>query len=156
VERALRERPLYVESSKYATQLDEYLPYFPAERIHVLTTDQLKADRAGTLARLYEFVGVEPGFVPPNLERERGHTTDKRVRRPLARALREQPWYRAAVQRLPASVRDRGRRLATKPIDVDASRLSPELDAELRAVFAPEVARLRAFLGPDFDGWGLA
>jgi hypothetical protein len=156
IERAVRERRLYVESSRYATQLDEYRPYFPRERCFVLTTDELRLDRAGALSRLYEFVGADPSFVPPNLAAERGNSATKRVRRPLLRKLRDQAWYRAAVGRFPERVRERGRRLATKPIDVDASRLSPALEAELRTTFVPEVERLREFLGADFDGWGIA
>jgi hypothetical protein len=156
VERAVRERPMYVESSRYATQLDEYLPYFPPERILVMTTDSLKADRSQALSRLYEFLGVDPAFVPPNVDAERGHSTDKRVRRDISRRWRDRGWYRAVVDRLPEGVRAYGRRAVTKPIDVDASRLPADLEAELRERFAPEVARLRRFLPPDFDGWGLA
>jgi hypothetical protein len=154
IERAVREKRLYVESSRYATQLDEYLPYFERDRILVLTNEALRHDRVGELARLYRFIGVDGTFVPRNVAEERGHTTDKRVRRPLARKLKGNPVYRAVVDRLPERTRQYGRRLATSPIDVDASVLPPSLEAELRAELAPEVERLRPFLGPDFDGWG--
>jgi hypothetical protein len=156
IERAVREKPLYVESSKYATQLDEYAPYVPRERIHVMTNEALKHDRAGELSRLYRFIGVDDGFVPPNVDAERGHTTDKRVRRPISRKLRHNAAYRALVDHLPSRLRSYGHKLATAPIDVDASVLPPDLEAELRAEFAPEVARLREYLGGDFDGWGYA
>jgi hypothetical protein len=156
IERAVREKRLYVESSRYAAQLDEYLPYVPRERIHVMTNEALKRDRTGELRRLYRFLGVDDAFVPPNVAEERGHTTDKRVRKPAWRALQRQPLYQAVVDRLPQGVRAYGRKLATEPIDVDASRLPPDLEAELRAEFAPDVARLREFLGDDFDGWGIA
>jgi sulfotransferase family protein len=156
IEQAVREHPLYVESSRYATQLDEYLPYFPRERVLVLTTDALKRDRAATLSRLYRFIGVDGTFVPPAVEEERGRSEEKRVRRDVSRRWRDRRWYRLVVDHLPQGAREYGRRVATKPIDVDASRLSPDTEAELRARFVPEVARLRDFLGDDFDGWGIA
>jgi hypothetical protein len=156
IERAVREHPLYVESSRYATQLDEYLPYFDRDRILVLTTDELKRSRAATLSRLYRFVGVDDTFVPPDVEEERGRSEEKRVRRDVSRRWRDRRWYRMVVDHLPEGAREYGRRVATKPIDVDASRLPPDLEAELRARFVPEVARLRDFLPEDFDGWGIA
>jgi Sulfotransferase domain len=156
IERAVRERPMYVESSRYATQLDEYRPFFPRDRILVLTTDELQRDRANALARLYAFVGVDAEFVPPNVDEVRGRSIEKRMRHPLARRLQGQGWYRAAMQRVPEGVRSYGRRVVTKPVDVDASVLTPAFEAELRGQFVPEVRRLRAFLPDDFDGWGIA
>jgi hypothetical protein len=35
------------------------------------------------------------------------------------------------------------------------AELPAELEAELVEQLRPDVARLRAFLGSDFDGWGL-
>jgi hypothetical protein len=156
IERAVREHPLYVESSRYATQLDEYLPYFDRDHILVLTTDELKHSRAAALSRLYRFIGVDDTFVPPAVAEERGRSEEKRVRRDVSRRWRDRRWYRLVVDHLPEGARAYGRRVATKPIDVDASRLSPDLQAELRARFVPEIARLREFLPEDFDGWDVA
>jgi hypothetical protein len=156
IEQALTEKPMYVNSSRYAWQLDQYREFFPPERIHVLTSDELKRDRAVALRRLYEFVGVDPHALPPTIDVERGLTQTKRTRRAVWQHLRDNAAYRAVVDRAPEPVRRVGRRALTRPIDVDASKISEACIAALREQFAPDVARLRAYLGSDFDGWGIA
>jgi hypothetical protein len=154
IEEALASKPLYVNSSRYATQLDEYLPFFTRERILVCTSDALRADRAGALRRLFTFLDVDPDAPLTPVAHERGHTGDKRTRRAVWQHLRDNRVYRAVVDRTPAPVRRLGQRALTRPIDVDAGALSDAAIARLRDEFRPEVARLREFLPADFDGWG--
>ncbi len=154
IEQALAAKPLYVNSSRYATQLDEYLPHFPRERIFVCTSESLRADRAGTLRRLFTFLDVDPDMPLAPVAGERGHTGEKRTRRAVWHHLRDNRVYRTLVDHTPASVRRLGQRALTRPIDVDAAALSDDAVARLRDEFRPEVARLRRFLPDDFDGWG--
>jgi hypothetical protein len=155
IEQALREKPMYVNSSRYAWQLDEYLEFFPPERIHVFTSEALRDDRAATLRALYRFIGVDEQLVPAAIDVERGQTDAKRTRRALWHHLRDNRAYRAVVDHTPDSVRRLGQRALTRPIDVDAGRLRDATVEELREQFRPDVERLASFLGDDFDGWGL-
>jgi hypothetical protein len=154
IEEALASKPLYVNSSRYATQLDEYLPFFSRERIFVCTSDALRSDRAGALRRLFTFLGVDPDAPLTPVAHERGHTGDKRARRAVWHQLRDNRMYRAVVDHAPAPVRRLGQRALTRRIDVEAGALSDAAIARLRDEFRPEVARLREFLPADFDGWG--
>ncbi|MCU1429539.1 MAG: hypothetical protein JWL83_3539 [Actinomycetia bacterium] len=156
IERALAEAPLYVNSSRYAWQLDQYLEFFDRSRICVLTSESLRRDRRATLARLYRFLGVDEHEVPATIDVERGQTQTKRARRGVWHLLRDNRAYRTVVDHTPASLRRLGERALTKPIDVDAGALSERQTAEWQAFFRDDVARLRAFLGPEFDGWGIA
>ena len=78
IDDAFRASPYYLNTSRYAWQLDHYLEHIPIERVKVLTTDALRDDQATTLAELYEFIGVDPDAAPRG-EVRRGRTEDKRV-----------------------------------------------------------------------------
>ena len=156
VDDALRNRPMYVNSSRYAWQLDQYLEFFPDERICVVTSEALMSDRTATLRRIYEFIGVDGGVLPPSVDEEKGRTEDKRMRRPVAARLRDNLIYRAVVDNSPERVRRLGQRALSQRVDPDLARISDACAVELREHLAPDVARLRRFLGPDFDGWGIA
>jgi sulfotransferase family protein len=155
IDAALATKPLYVNSSRYATQLDEYLRYFGREQIFVFTSESLRGDRAGTLRRLFAFLDVDPDAPIAPVEDERGRTGEKRTRRAVWHQLRDNRAYRAIVDHAPPAVRKFGQRALTRPIDVDAGALSDAALAQLRDELRPEVARLREFLPADFDGWGL-
>lgn len=56
-----------VSRGEYGRILDKYLSHFPREQLLVLFNDELTADPQALLDRFFEFVGVEPGHVPPDL-----------------------------------------------------------------------------------------
>jgi len=51
-----------IDVSKYAMQLDEYYQRFPAQDILLLNFEDLKANPAGLLRRVCEFLEVEPNY----------------------------------------------------------------------------------------------
>ncbi|HVL89066.1 MAG TPA: sulfotransferase [Actinomycetota bacterium] len=92
--------PIYLDYSRYAMQIEQYLPVFPREQIMVIRAEDLRDDRIGTLARVYEFIGVDPAFVPPNVERAFYRTGDRAARSPVP------VWLRKGLKRhLPATKR---------------------------------------------------
>lgn len=183
-ERAVFENPIYVDYSRYAMQIERYLEHFPAAQILVITSEALRDDRAATVRRVYEFLEVDPDFMPANLEREFFQTSDRAARSivppsvrrwlkqtfPAAKRLKE---LEANVMR---SLRRLGRRKAKPngaPVNGASANgskasangagegnrpilISGETRERLAAVLADDVRRLRGFLGPDFDGWGIA
>lgn len=54
----------YEAMSRYGEQLQRWFDVFPAEQIHVIVFDDLIEDRAGVVAELYRFIGVDDAFVP--------------------------------------------------------------------------------------------
>jgi hypothetical protein len=60
----------YVERGFYGAQLERLLTIFPREQVLLLTSDQLKADPAATLARICGFIGVEGPAGPVAHRRE--------------------------------------------------------------------------------------
>jgi hypothetical protein len=142
--------------SLYATQLEQYLPHFPQERILVLDQADLQRDRGGTLREIFEFLEVDPDFTSPEFDAQLLQTKDRRtypagydvfvhkvlhpagrvISPPLRRSLRT-GFERALFRPLPPPELD------------DASR------ERLEEVFAPEAERLRAMTGKPFAGWSV-
>jgi hypothetical protein len=144
----------YLDASRYAMQLEQYLNCFSADRVLVITTEQLRDDRAATVRRVLAFLGVDPDWSNRYvLDREFHRTSDKRVRRPLVEAALRVPGTRALAGLAPRPMR----RLASRGVDAARATAIPEaVEARLRAELRDDVARLRAYLGEGFDGWGIA
>ena len=164
------EDPKYVNYSRYAYQIDQYLECFPREQLLVVTTEDLRDHRVATLSQVYGFLGVDTAWVPPNVAKVHGATRDRETRR-LARRLRRLPGYRVGARMAPAGVRAAYRKLTTRStypwLGGDGRReqegnlqrqtsLPNEVRHELEGRLAEDVRRLRRFLGPKFDGWGIA
>jgi len=148
----------YVDRSRYAYQLEPYREAFGAERVRVVSREELKAERAATMRGLFEFLGVDPAFSSPEFEREwetggakgggRFRLMDRAVRLPGLRALDRN------FDRLPERMRWRVERLIHDPEAGEAPK--PELPAEIRERLAetlrPDVARFEQLTGRRF-GW---
>jgi hypothetical protein len=150
----------YLARSRYALQLEPYLEAFGAERIAIVSREELKDDRSATMRRLFELCGVDPGFSSPQFEREwetgSGKSAggfrlmDRAVRLPGLRAIDRN------FDRLPESLRWLGERIVHDPETGAAAK--PELPEGLRARLAAElgedVRRLEQVSGQRF-GWRL-
>ncbi len=161
IEQAIQESPQYVDTSRYAMQIDRYMEYVPREQLLILMTDDLQAKRDQTMQQVFRFIGVEDGWQNPNLDREY-HQTAQKARRPraLVTAARRLPGYQAVVsasrRRYPALWR-RGRELMTRTIvDQDVAEISAEAREQLQEMLRDDVRRLRTYLGEDFHGWSIA
>jgi hypothetical protein len=152
------ERSAYWQRSRYAYQIEPYLEVFGAERIAIVSREELLLARTETVRRVYEFAGVDPDFFSPEFEREweTGAAKGSEGFRVMDRAVRV-PGLRALdrnFDRLPERLRWLVERIVHDP-DAGAAA-KPELPADLRkrmaAFFRPEVERLEAIAGRGF-GW---
>jgi sulfotransferase family protein len=161
VERALLADPQYLDASRYAMQIEQYLPYFEREKMLIIQSEDLSAGRSKTMERTFAFLGVGTSWVPDNLDQEYNITRTKvnRAVRPTARAvsrkLQRLPGYPALASRVPTPVRNVKRRLATTEL-APAGTISDAARRELEDQLRPDVERLRNFMGSGFDGWGIA
>ena len=142
--------------SRYMTQIREYLEFFPAESIMVIDTDQMLRDRVGTVARVFDFLGVDSGFRHPNFLVER-NTGSTQAHGSLNSRLRKNETLRRLSVVLPEPTRkfliESLRRFTGREIVLP--EMEPELRAGLESVFRPEVEALRGFTGQKFDGWSI-
>ena len=160
VDVALQADPRYLDLSRYAMQMDRYLEHFPRAQVLVLLSEDLRNDRPATLKRIYGFLDVDPGFTPSNAEGEFYRTSERRERHPRLQRVRGVGWYRPAIDAIPMGLRQAlWRRMepwTTWQVDRRRAEISPELRKELEGRVRDDVRRLKTFLGPDFDGWGIA
>jgi hypothetical protein len=148
----------YIDRSRYFFQLEPFLDEFSADRIELVSREELKADRAATMRRVYGFAGVEKGFTSEQFEREwetgtakgssRFRLMDRAVRLPGLRALDR------GFDRLPESLRWGVERVVHDPDagEVPKPDVPPDLRRRLEELLRPDVERLESFAGRGF-GW---
>ncbi len=158
---ALVADPWYVQLSSYAMQLELYLEHFPREQVLVLRSEDLAARPQAIVSRVFEFIGVDPGWAVPNLDERWNVSSLKQVPRPLARTAGTAIIW-AQIKLLRRSYYPDGERRevpggrylfrAPRPHEL-------ELDGETRAALGrflrADLLRLRELVGGEFDAWGL-
>lgn len=142
--------------SRYELHLPRFLEHFPREQVHVFLFDDLKADPSTLAKRLYQAVGVEASFCPPNLS-ERANPTG-RVRRTWL-----QKWVIAVekatfnldlpdgLRRPLSTIRRRLRQSNLEPAAVPG--FDPALRRTIQAEFGPTVDYVEQLLERRLDRW---
>jgi hypothetical protein len=156
--RVVLDDPELVDVSRYRMQIDQWLEHFDASQLLVLTSEELRDRPADALARVQAFVGVDvapstrgPAMVTANRSEE------KRVDTPLTKRARHMPGYDALRRITPRPARRAVSRLLKPDVaSVGDATMSDALREELADELRDDVAGLRAYLGADFDGWGIA
>jgi sulfotransferase family protein len=155
IDKALHTDSHYLDISRYAMQIEQYLEYFSLERILIVKSEDLRAEREATLGRIFGFLGVDPGLMPEVPRQEYGRGVDsRRKRRPIDATLRHVPGYKVLAKVSPESVKHLKRGLTTKQT-VSRPTLSASRTQELEDTLRDDVRRLRDYMGEDFDGWGI-
>jgi hypothetical protein len=156
IESAFADDSSYFDTSRYAMQIEQYLPHFSLDRFLFIDSRDLSNKRAETLRTIYAFLGVDEDWQSPVAGHEFFRTSELRMERALTQRLYRVPGVGAMEKRLPESVRVLARRLFFDRLDVDRARISDHAREKLEQAFAGDVRRLRAFLPASFDGWGIA
>ena len=156
IDRAVFEIPVYLESARYATQLDAYLEHFDRRQVLVLSSERLYDDRSQQLSLVYAFLGVDADFVPSDVDATYNTARDnRRMPAPLA-AVRTMLIRSSMLDRIPVSAK-RALRVATmRGQDPSSGEISDELRARIHGELHDDMTRLRTIVGPSFDLWGLA
>jgi hypothetical protein len=151
----------YTDRVRYVEQLRRYAERFPPEQMLVLIYDDFRADNEGTVRRVLRFLGVDDAAPVERVEanpsvRVRSLRLDDTVRALYAGDGRVGRAVKAATNVVPARVRSplfstvRRRLVYAAPEEPD-----PELMAELRRRFEPEVLALGEYLDRDLvSQWG--
>jgi sulfotransferase family protein len=156
-EEALARPSGYIDRSRYFMQLERYLQRFDPAQILVLTQEELSGERRATLTRVFEFLGVDPGFDSPQFDREWETGKGKGRRFSVLDRLARLPGMRVfdkSYDHLPEGVLWKIERIAYSPRGGGAVKpgISDDLREELRQTFRPDVAQLEDFTGREL-GW---
>ena len=144
----------YLARSHYYTQLQQFLHFYPRERVLLLEQEELRNRRLETLRRIFEFVGVDPDFSHARFSDERHRTARKTRATRLAMRFQRlgetprgrlipAPFWRVVDNLFPF-------RRAIKVPDVREA-LPPEALRSLR----DDAERLRELTGREFAGWSI-
>lgn len=144
----------YLARSQYYMQLEQFLHRYDRERLLVIEQNELRDERAATLRRVFEFVGVDPSFTHPRFREERHQTA------------RKQRSSRLAL-RLERASRTRGGRLLPSTVWLGIDRVLPlrrsierpdvraALSAEELRVLREDAERLCELTGRTYDHWSV-
>ena len=146
----------YILSSSYYFQIAAYLECFSQEQILILTLEELVRDKLGTIQRVFQFLGVDDGFVGKDWALVHNRSVDKFERNLLGRAMRRVPFKHQLKPMVPEPVATAYSRLTCRKPE---SRLQPVLTAEKRTeigkILGEDIAQLRTLTGRDFSEWNL-
>ena len=146
----------YLDRSRYAMQIEQYMRWFSRDQLLVVKSEDLAAKRTETLGRVFEFLGVDPQWDHPSLH-ERYHETSRMPTPPrsLRRVIRT-PAYRSLGRYIPRSVKTATLTRFSRPTVRELAPVSGDVRRRLAGELRSDVAALYEYMGPDFDGWGIA
>jgi hypothetical protein len=138
----------YLSAGHYADQLACYHRWFPTERVHVVLADDLRADRQGTMRKLWTFLGVS---ADQSLADESEHNEALGGLAAHVVGTVRRLGLQNMVATLPYAARQRVKRWlagdARRPV------MRSETRHRLRDYFAPQVDALARLLQRDLSGW---
>lgn len=152
--------PTYVDQGRYFTHLSRFYDLFPRDQIRVVVLDDVRDDPGAVMSDTYRFLGVDAGFRPSlatkvvNAARPSRSAFLERALRLGSEAVRRTAGERAHIRlRQGALGRQvvQGSRREFRPDEVPP--ISESTEADLRRLFAPEVAGLGELLGRDLSHW---
>ncbi len=162
IEKAVAENPVYIDYSRYAMQLDQYLEHYDRERVLLITSEDLRNKREETFKLVLDFLEVDPHAEVPALEREYYKTEERPAYGPVVGAARRtlKRLFPKSVglwrgRFVPASVKRRIGKPVTEQQHITSSRIPDETRERIARELHDDVARLRSFLGEGFSGWGI-
>lgn len=146
----------YLQTSRYHFQLSQYLAHYPEERVLVIESERLRADRMSVLREVFSFLEVDPTVEASAFEEEY-HTTSGKLTPGVSAFLQETRLGRfltsAGKAFFPQALLERG--LSVFRSDVERPTLPEPTRERMREYLQNDVDRLRALTGKDFDAWSI-
>jgi len=152
---ALKKNSIYLGTSMYVEWLEKYLQYFSKDKILVVVFEELTANPQAEMAKIFNFLGVDPSFVSPHLTTKTNQTFKPKneglfqMYRYLS-ASSVRTWLESFI---PNSLRPHLRNLVRKVFGTkeNTPKLDPETELYLINHFEPEIKRLEIYLGRNLD-----
>jgi Sulfotransferase domain len=149
----------YLCASSYALQIEHYLQFFDRSQMLLVLSEDLRFARQETLTHVFEFLGIQSDWRPPNLTTEYHLSDNKRRPRRAARRL-DGTWVGARMGLRPGhweegTISPRVWRAITQPIKDEETIIDAETRQQLTKLLQRDMKRLKEYLTPDFGGWGL-
>jgi Sulfotransferase family len=152
---AIQSNPEYTDVSYYARQLSEYLQHVERERIFVLTFEELLANPAEQMSRMYAWLGVDSSFRLPDIPAR--HVTPEVVEQGrgglgFLNRLRRTSSYGKVALHIPRAARKLASRLAVRRVRrTEINTL--DVRAYLRPLQLRQTEELASVLRRGFPEW---
>ena len=156
---ALNNNPAYIMQSRYTLHLKNWLEHFPSRQLKVFFFDDLRADPASFLHSLYEYLDVDPDFIPvgfsepANVGRIPGNRgVDKSIASAgrFLRAIGLDGLIRL-IRR--TGIKDRVQQTNTNREISAIAEVSEQQQAELRELLREDILELSRLTERDLTGW---
>jgi hypothetical protein len=154
VNKALLGNPVYLETARYAFQLEQFLAHFSRDQLHIVISEQLRTaeTRARTFAGILRFLGVDERWTSETISEE--HNVGVATRRWL--------FQRLAASRSWGLLTSAAPEWLKRPLSpivhhraTPREELTVDVERELRSRLADDLAKLRDLVGPEVDAWRL-
>ncbi len=151
VKRGLHEEIL--SYSAYGTHFGRFFDLFPMDRFHFVESVELAGEPEATMAKVFEFLGVDPIAIPDEVRENVTRPPGSQATRRLLSYIRK-----TRVQRLiPRTLRPKMRGVASKVMALGSTGVRTEIRRQDRdrlvEMFEPEVESLEAATGLSFPQW---
>lgn len=150
----LKQNPEVLTEARFGRQLAKYFSFYSPRDMIVVTAADVRNETLAILAKVYDHIGVDKFFVPPNLMHLVPIEEDSATRKPglikrTSRKIRKfiVGTYRALVNKIyPPNVV-----IETASVVARKVPLSPELEVYLKNFYAADVALLSSLLHRDMS-----
>jgi len=151
---AMQNNRHYCDVSYYAKQLEPYFQWFNKEQILTLTFEEMMSDPLGVVQRVFQWLGVDASFEPPNLQHKIHVTPRQFYQKGYFYRLRYTSIGRVIASCFPKSIRSTVLQLAVKKVDrdLDESNLESIIDF-LRPIQQAQTQELSQMLNQEFNQW---
>jgi hypothetical protein len=154
MEKAIVEGSIYVDTSDYKLQVDQYLKYFDRSSIRVVSSEDLREKRRETLDSIFGWLGLAAiEFTEAELAaRHVSPTTSRRARFALARSIRDSSTWAAIRPLMPKAAKDMLARAGTAAFE-RSSVDDTAVQGWLVDYFRPRVIEFETLCGRKFPSW---
>lgn len=143
----------YLEGGMYSYNLKAYLKYFPQEQIKVIFMEDLQKDVRKTMKEVYAFLGVDPDFVIPNIEKKNTYKKSKiKLLDPILG--KNKKLSKVIANMLPGAVKKKV--LDTMYVEGSKKKITPEDKQIAYGYFKEDINELERLLKKDLSHWKIA
>lgn len=144
-----------IEHGFYYQHLQRYLQYFRREQMLILLYDDLTTDPQGFIQRIFEFLAVDPTFVPSVLEKRINESfRPQGVRASLIRKLNQVGLlFKPVLPKVQRGIAQLARTARNRIAERGDSQVPPAERVALAHLYREENEKLAKFLGRDLSAW---
>ncbi len=151
---AVSQHPSLVTYGLYWQHLSHYRRRFSDEQILVVFLEDFTADPNRELRRVFQHIGVDPSYTPPDADKPRMAAKDFRKYGRVANWLRKLPGFEAMKAALPQGMVRTVKGLTTRPVKFEVA-WDPTIRQSVSEGFREDSAALLAYCGKPPDFWKL-